>query len=190
MPSATSPLTTSRRQRAQNPGSSAYIMAKSRGKAVASPRPLVPGLFSCSSLIQFNKASSPRMKAVLILTTAYARLALAAPAFILAKRSEVLNLLNLSAKSLNDKASRDRYVSDVKELSQPLPPKYYNRNPLPFMITAYVTRLNDYIKRGLDETASNALLRLANSGHDAIYPVTLSYLDSFVERVVERIDQR
>ena len=78
----------------------------------------------------------------------------------------------------------------MKELSRPRPPRYLELNPLPYMVTAYVTRLNDYISRGLDETASNALLKLANSGHDAIYPVALSYLDSFIERIVERIDQR
>ncbi|QUC15775.1 uncharacterized protein UV8b_00016 [Ustilaginoidea virens] len=100
------------------------------------------------------------------------------------------NLLRLATNSFADKQIGEAFHNDVLVGSRPAPPRGASPSPLFVTINEYAKRLQNFITKGQDETAANTILKLANSSNDPNYPIDTGYLDSFLERVVAKVDGR
>ncbi|QUC19191.1 uncharacterized protein UV8b_03432 [Ustilaginoidea virens] len=123
------------------------------------------------------------MKPMILIAAAFG-LATAAPVSTLYKRMPVDNLLRLSMASFPDQAVRDTYASDVSSKW-----RLYPLARLEWMALLYGIKLLDYVNKGQDETASNIVLTLSESGNDEKYPVTKDDMNSFLDKVSDMIAQ-
>lgn len=101
----------------------------------------------------------------------------------------VKNLYLLAVDSFSDQESKDAFAKTIFALWRPNRPQLIGLNPYRVIISEYVSRLSNYLSKGLDEMAADALTTLSMSGNNSDHPIPKDQLDDFIHQVMMQLEE-